>query len=343
MTAIIDFNTVCQYARIVHYSQMFGTKSEYEAAIIVAMCFQENISFMQFKRDFHFYMGNITKKADAMLASFQADGGKKKIIQADENKVIIDFEINGEKYQGVADWEKLQHEPFTHANKDANGKFYAPNVPLVNRLVKDNYATPIKRGQMLFARCVSDSLRRIWPKACGGYYTPEEVGDFAEDDNTKKDYIHYQPLSKINEESTQPPTDARHNQPLTETPQDVPPSVDLPKFEKPAETSQNAPKPTTEQTPMPPQNAPQNAPIEAEKATPPTPPQNQSAPNEDYTICRIPNAPTHGMKWNDMETKWLEHASTKLPISQYFTIHDLDYIKAILEQRNAANVPKADN
>ena len=149
MTAIIDFNVVCQYAKIVHYSQMFGTKNEYEAAIIVAMCFQENISFMQFKRDFHFILGNISKKADAMLASFQADGGKKKIVQADENKVVIDFEINGEKYQGVADWEKLQNEPFTRATKDANGKFYAPNVPLANRLVKENYATPIKRGQML--------------------------------------------------------------------------------------------------------------------------------------------------------------------------------------------------
>lgn len=322
MTAIIDFNAVCQYAKIVHYSQMFGTKSEYEAAIIVAMCFQENISFMQFKRDFHFYMGNVTKKADAMLASFQADGGKKKIIQADENKVIIDFEINGEKYQGVADWEKLQHEPFTHANKDANGKFYAPNVPLVNRLVKDNYATPIKRGQMLFARCVSDSLRRIWPKACGGYYTPEEVSDFAEDDNTKKDYIRYQPLSKINEESTQPPTNAPTQPAVTETPQDVSPSVDLPKVEKPQEMPQAAPKVETVQPPAEPPKAAQN--------------ETQAAPqqaDEDFTICRIPNAPTFGRKWETMPTEWLVYASTKQPLSQYFTIHDLDNIKTILKQR----------
>ena len=86
------------------------------------MCFQENISFMQFKRDFYFIMGNISKKADSMLASFQADGGKKTIIQADENKVVIDFEINGEKYHGVADWEKIQNEPFARSAKDANGK-----------------------------------------------------------------------------------------------------------------------------------------------------------------------------------------------------------------------------
>lgn len=309
MTNNLDYNTVCAFAKIIHFSQMFNTKNEYEAAVIVAMCFQENISFMQFKRDFHFIMGNVSKKADAMLTSFHDNGGKKRIVQADENKVIIDFEINGEKYTGVCDWEKLQGEPFTRAQKDANGKFYAPNVPLANRAFKENYATPVKRGQMLFARCVSDSLRKIFPKACGGYYTPEEVSDF---DNMK---------------------DERHKITVEEKPPQ----------EMPKETPQDAPKPTTEQTLTPPQNAPQNAPIEAEKATPPTPPQNQSAPNEDYTICRIPNAPTHGMKWNDMETKWLEHASTKLPISQYFTIHDLDYIKAILEQRNAANVPKADN
>ena len=299
MTAIIDFNAVCQYAKIVHYSQMFGTKSEYEAAIIVAMCFQENISFMQFKRDFHFYMGNVTKKADAMLASFQADGGKKKIIQADENKVIIDFEINGEKYQGVADWEKLQHEPFTHANKDANGKFYAPNVPLVNRLVKDNYATPIKRGQMLFARCVSDSLRRIWPKACGGSYTPEEVSDFAEDENEKT-------LAKISE-ATQPPTVTKEM---------------IDKVEKPQEMPQAAPKVKTVQPPAEPPKAAQN--------------ETQAAPqqaDEDFTICRIPNAPTFGRKWETMPTDWLVYASTKQPLSQYFTIYDLDNIKTILEQR----------
>ena len=305
MTAIIDFNVVCQYAKIVHYSQMFGTKNEYEAAIIVAMCFQENISFMQFKRDFHFILGNISKKADAMLASFQADGGKKKIVQADENKVVIDFEINGEKYQGVADWEKLQNEPFTRATKDANGKFYAPNVPLANRLVKENYATPIKRGQMLFARCVSDSLRRIYPKACGGYYTPEEVSDFANDDKTEK----------TAENAT------------------VIPAVVLTKEEttvaKPQETPPAAPKVETMQPSAEP-------PKEAQ-----TPPQAaQQQPTEDFNICRIPNAPTFGRRWDDMPTEWLVYASTKQPLSQYFTIHDLDNIKAILKQREETNQTK---
>lgn len=316
MTAIIDFNVVCQYAKIVHYSQMFGTKSEYEAAIIVTMCFQENISFMQFKRDFHFYIGNVTKKADAMLASFQADGGKKKIIQADENKVIIDFEINGEKYKGVADWEKLQHEPFTHANKDANGKFYAPNVPLANRLVKDNYATPVKRGQMLFARCVSDSLRRIWPKACGGYYTPEEVSDFSDDDNDKL-------LAKINE-VTQPPT-------VTSPPTVAPTQPAA--TEKTQETPQAAQSVETVQT----------TPAEQPKAAQNEPQTAQPQADEDFTICRIPNAPTFGRKWESMPTEWLVYASTKQPLSQYFTIHDFDNIKAILKQREQPKDIKADN
>ena len=316
MTAIIDFNTVCQYARIVHFSQMFGTKNEYEAAIIVAMCFQENISFMQFKRDFHFIMGNISKKADAMLASFQNDGGKKKIIQADENKVVIDFEINGEKYQGVADWEKIQNEPFSRSAKDANGKYYAPNVPLANRLVKENYATPIKRGQMLFARCVSDSLRRIYPKACGGYYTPEEVSDFANDDKAEKtaENAAVIPAAVLSQKVEVLSTE---NNNTAAKPQEMPPAA--PKVE----------------TTQPPAEPPKDA------QTPPQAAQPQTT--EDFTVCRIPNAPTFGRKWDDMPTEWLVYASTKQPLSQYFTIHDLDNIKAILKQREQPKDIKADN
>ena len=316
MTAIIDFNTVCQYAKIVHYSQMFNTKNEYEAAIIVAMCFQENISFMQFKRDFHFIMGNVSKKADAMLTSFQADGGKKKIIQADENKVIIDFEINGEKYQGVADWEKLQNEPFTRATKDANGRFYAPNVPLANRLIKENYATPIKRGQMLFARCVSDSLRRIYPKACGGYYTPEEVSDFANDDKAEKtaENAAVIPAAVLSQKVEVLSTE---NNNTAAKPQEMPPAA--PKVE----------------TTQPPAEPPKDA------QTPPQAAQPQTT--EDFTVCRIPNAPTFGRKWDDMPTEWLNYASTKQPLSQYFTIHDFDNIKAILKQREQPKDIKADN
>ena len=318
MTAIIDFNTVCQYARIVHFSQMFNTKNEYEAAIIVAMCFQENISFMQFKRDFYFIMGNISKKADSMLASFQADGGKKTIIQADENKVVIDFEINGEKYHGVADWEKIQNEPFSRSAKDANGKYYAPNVPLANRLVKENYATPIKRGQMLFARCVSDSLRRIYPKACGGYYTPEEVSDFAADDKEKLDKQIVQiPVAPITHEMID---DVAKPQQTVATPQ------------QPQQPPQAAPQVETVQQPA---ETPQAAPTTTQAAQPQT--------TEDFTVCRIPNAPTFGRKWDDMPTEWLVYASTKQPLSQYFTIHDLDNIKAILKQREQPKDIKADN
>lgn len=313
MTAIIDFNIVCQYAKIVHYSQMFNTKNEYEAAIIVAMCFQENISFMQFKRDFHFIMGNVSKKADAMLTSFQADGGKKKIIQADENKVIIDFEINGEKYQGVADWEKLQNEPFTRSTKDANGKFYAPNVPLANRLIKENYATPIKRGQMLFARCVSDSLRRIYPKACGGYYTPEEVSDFANDDKAdvkmeKQEYDTATPVTAIKET--------------------------LKNIEKAQETPQAAPKVETAQSQA-----------ETPKNTQPATQVMQPPQAEDYNVCRIPQCQFTGRKWETLQTDELQYAFDNLPISDVFTAADRDNIKSILTFRNATNNPNipADN
>jgi hypothetical protein len=46
--------------------------------------------------------------------------------------------------------------------------------------IKDNYATPRARMQMLWARTVSDGVRSICPGATRRRYTPTEIADFTD-------------------------------------------------------------------------------------------------------------------------------------------------------------------
>jgi len=335
MNNTVDYNTVVNYGKLIHYSQMFGTKNEYEGAMIAAMCFQEGISFFAFKRDFHFIMGNISKKADAMLASFAECGGKKKIIQADENKVIIDFELNGEKYQGICDWGKLQNEPYTRATKDAAGH-WCLNLPIEKRPFKENYATPVKRGQMLFARCVSDSLRRICPKACAGYYTPEEITDFAIKDDAVMNTAE-ETAAEIQQPQAAPiPAAVKMPQSQaipTQTQTQVSANVQANDLQK----QQAAPQTVT----MPqPQAQAQTQPQTVPQMSQPMP-QPQAAGDVDYSICRIPNAKCNGQKWTDIDTEALKWAADKLPISAYFTTKDRENVLNVLKSRD--NSIPADN
>ena len=333
MNNTVDYNTVVNYGKLIHYSQMFGTKNEYEGAMIAAMCFQEGISFFAFKRDFHFIMGNISKKADAMLASFAECGGKKKIVQADENKVIIDFELNGEKYQGICDWGKLQNEPYTRATKDAAGH-WCLNLPIEKRPFKENYATPVKRGQMLFARCVSDSLRRICPKACAGYYTPEEITDFA----IKDDAVNTEETAAEIQQPQAAPIPAAVKMPQsqampTQTQTQVSANVQANDLQK----QQAAPQTVT----MPQPQAQAQAQSQTVPQMPQPMPQPQAAGDVDYSICRIPNAKCNGQKWTDIDTEALKWAADKLPISAYFTTKDRENVLNVLKSRD--NSIPADN
>ena len=51
------------------------------------------------------------------------------------------------------------------------------------REIKDNWSTPIDREAMMWARVVSESLRRVCPEIYAGIYAPEEIEDFTDYDD----------------------------------------------------------------------------------------------------------------------------------------------------------------
>ena len=101
-------------------------------------------------------------RADAMLGRFNAAGGKHKLISRTSELAEVELTKDGETQRFALSWVDAQKEPFTRG-KDGG--------------IKDNYATPLKRKQMLWARVVSDGVRAMDPGIVCGADTPEELDD----------------------------------------------------------------------------------------------------------------------------------------------------------------------
>jgi hypothetical protein len=132
----------------------------------------EGIDLMQLRRRYHWIEGKPTMQAAAMLAEFRMNhGGSYKVTQRDEKATRITFT---DKYGETYDCEMTLEQAMSSRwpwkkwkNKDEG--------------LKDNWATPLDQKTMMFARCVSDSLRFICPELVAGVYTPEEIVDLRDD------------------------------------------------------------------------------------------------------------------------------------------------------------------
>lgn len=150
-------------------SKMFGSETNpAQGLVIVGMCQQEGISWAKWSQTYNLIHGQVSKRTDAMLADFQRMGGRHKVIRRDSEGASVGFDFDGTTYVSTCLWEDIKGESFTLSPK--TGK------------LKDKYATPRSRMQMLWARAVSDGLRVVCPMCCQGVYTPEEVSDFTETD-----------------------------------------------------------------------------------------------------------------------------------------------------------------
>lgn len=165
-------------------SGMFGCERKEQGMIIAATCYQEGLSFLEFKRTYHNQNGELSMRADAMLAEFHKRGFKSKLLSRDAEKASIELTTH---YTAAFTftWDDAKAEPFVYG-KDG-------------RTIKKNYATPRARMQMLWARVISDGVRTMCPEIVAGTYTPEEVQDF---ESIKT--VTTQPILKT-EAKTEPP------------------------------------------------------------------------------------------------------------------------------------------
>jgi hypothetical protein len=235
-------------------------------------------------------------KAEAILANLLELGGEYEIIDRTPDRVALKVTYKKATFVSELTWDVAQHESYTRASKDSNGKFYNDSVPIEQRNFKDNWSTPRRRMQMMWARVVSDGVRAVCPLATRGHYTPEEAIDF--DDQPKTINVTPAPVAFPQQEAVEQPAIA------APTP--------IPVAEQPAEP---VTQPIAPAKPMPMFQAPKG-------------------PDDlDYTICRI-EGKMCGKKWAEMPTEHLQLALQITDPNLYQ--QDREQIEALIMQRSAA-------
>lgn len=152
-------------------ARMCGSKNLEDGKAVALTCWQENLTLLEFGRRYHIIQGKPTMRADAMLAEFrQNHGGNYVVKERSEKEAKIDFtDRYGNSYPMSLTWQEAEASrwPWVDWKDHAKG-------------LKDSWATPLDRRNMLFARLVSDSLRAIAPELVAGVYEESELTDAIE-------------------------------------------------------------------------------------------------------------------------------------------------------------------
>jgi hypothetical protein len=173
------------------YCAVVGCTPDQGAGVALAG-YCEGLDPVAFKRRYHWIPGKgPSMRADAMLAEFTMNwGGKYKLIESSPTRCAITFtDAEGNTYERV-----LTRTDLLLSRNPWKGGAWKEWVPKVQAWIAagqtedqimaqcwtvfgDNYGTPFDWENMLMARLVSQSLRKICPGLVAGIYTPEEMED----------------------------------------------------------------------------------------------------------------------------------------------------------------------
>ena len=156
MSAVVRFEEIQQMAAAVVKGGMFGVKTPDQAISLMLLCQAEGLHPMAAVSLYHIIQGRPTLKADALLARFQAAGGK-------------------------VEWPVWQDDKVT-------GRFSHPagGTLEVTWTMKDAVRAGLANKEiwrqqprvMLKARVIGEGVRAVFPGVSNGVYTSEEVQDF---------------------------------------------------------------------------------------------------------------------------------------------------------------------
>jgi len=151
-------------------------KVQGQGAIMLMTCMSEGISPIQFQRKYHMLPNGPSMRYDAMLADFVTRGGEYEIIERSAERAALKLVKGKRAMVSEFTMADAKDESYAYAKDGKDGKKF-----------KDNWSTPRRRMQMLWARAVSDGVRVVDPGVVAGIYTPEEVNEFADDTGAAKD------------------------------------------------------------------------------------------------------------------------------------------------------------
>lgn len=155
MTNLVPYQDMERMALAIAKSKLFGMKTPDEALALMAIAQAEGMHPATAARDFHVIQGRPALKADAMLARFQASGGKVEWKEYTDQRVCGKFSHPaGGSVEIDWDWKRAMAAGLTDKQ---NWKSYP--------------------RQMLRSRVISEGVRTVFPGANSGLYTVEEVQD----------------------------------------------------------------------------------------------------------------------------------------------------------------------
>lgn len=159
---------VKQLGEAIAKSGFFACENVAQGEVIAMECLARRKPLLSLKEEFHISPKlGLVRKYDFMLRQFNAMGGKHRILERSDEAAEIGLEWQGQTIRERLTWDEAQKEKWPWAKE---GK------------LKDNWATPRARRQMLWARVVTEGLRALCPQATGGYYAPEEFDEIADDE-----------------------------------------------------------------------------------------------------------------------------------------------------------------
>ena len=156
MNDLVPMSDIEKMGTAIAKSGLFGMKTPEQAIALMLIAQAEGMHPAIAARDYHVIQGRPALKADAMLARFQAAGGKVQwdIYTDEEVKATFSHAAGGSI---TLSWTLAQAKKIGLATKDS-----WKNYPRA----------------MLRARVISEGIRTVYPGCVVGVYTPEEVGDF---------------------------------------------------------------------------------------------------------------------------------------------------------------------
>ena len=155
---LVPMSDIEKMGNAIAKSGLFGMKTPEQAIALMLIAQAEGMHPAIAARDYHVIQGRPALKADAMLARFQAAGGKV------EWKVYTDAEVTG---------------VFSHPSGGSVSLTWTlEQAKKIGLAGKDNWKNYPRA--MLRARVVSEGIRTVYPGCVVGVYTPEEVQDFDE-------------------------------------------------------------------------------------------------------------------------------------------------------------------
>jgi hypothetical protein len=157
MTALVPVDQIERMAVSVARSGLFGVKTSDQAMALMLIAQAEGLHPAIAARDYHVINGRPALRADAMLARFQAAGGKVEWGEYTDTKVVGKFSHPSGGSVEIAWTTKM-----------------AQDAGLTRNPTWKSYPR-----QMLRSRCISEGIRTVFPGVVVGTYTPEEVEDMA--------------------------------------------------------------------------------------------------------------------------------------------------------------------